>query len=227
MKNQNSNNGPDSQEPAEKTKKHVSLGGDKENRKAVQGELADLNVDCKEEKPAVRKRTKSKQKNEATGLFLLIHQTNLLEFVSGGLVIPWGQMNEPARDSSSLCSDRLVLWSGQVPKNVVAEFFGDRIGNIPIAVELDSAGLTGKNIPAFDEGMERIEVNLPKHGKNIRSIFIGGVIPAGAIVALHFENKTDLGEFVVRQFDNVKTDDALCRVTPELFQGAEVTYLSR
>ena len=90
------------------------------------------------------------------------------------------------------CGDRIVLWMNQVPKNVVAEFFGDRSSNIPVAVELDPAGLTGKNIPALDEGLGAVEANLPKLQKNICSLFIGGFIPTQAILALHFENENVL-----------------------------------
>ncbi|MDB4668502.1 YbjN domain-containing protein [bacterium] len=189
---------------------------------AVQGELGVINEDVKNVKQSAKKKAPVKQKKTVPKLLLLTHQTNLLRMVAGGLITPQVQMNEPVQDPSSLCGDRLVLWVGQIPENIVSEFFGDRAGNIPVAVELDPAGLTGKNIPALDVECGAVEVGLPKLQKNIRSLFIGGVIPAGSVVALHFESELELGEFNVREFEDVKIDGSLTGVSPELFTGDDI-----
>jgi hypothetical protein len=123
-------------------------------------------------------------------------RSNVLEWLSAGLVTPRAAFDKYYEDSLAIRDDLVPIVRPPVGEDLL-DVEGSRAGNFPVMVELEDAAVTWVR----DE-----EVGYVTRG------------PLGAVRALHFRSSDDAGEFAARVFANLAVDRVPHRVSPALFE---------
>jgi hypothetical protein len=124
-------------------------------------------------------------------------RSNVLEWLSAGLVTPKAAFDKYYEDSLAIRDDVVPIVRPPVAADLL-DVEGSRTGNFPVMVEFDDAAVTWVR----DE-----EVGYVTRG------------PLGLVRALHFRSSDDAGEFAARVFANLAVDRVPHRVSPALFEA--------
>jgi hypothetical protein len=122
-------------------------------------------------------------------------RSNVLEWLSAGLVTPKAAFDKYYEDSLAIRDDLVPIVRPPVGEDLL-EVEGSRTGNFPVMVELDDAAVTW---------VRNEEVGYVARG------------PLGVVRALHFRSSDDADEFGARVFANLTVNRVPHRVSPALF----------
>ena len=161
---------------------------------------------------------KPKLNNQA--LFYLTDFDGLLLILSTGLIKPSATDCKAEGVLNILCSSRLLLWSAQVPANVLPGCEEDSLEQ-PVIIELDSSRLKGSSVPFIDKDLKVGKGSITKVKLGTVCLLPAGAIPKMSIKKIYFPSKDIKEEILVRLeiLGNLDLNGIDFDSSSELFKG--------
>jgi hypothetical protein len=151
-------------------------------------------------------------------VLLVTNRYNLLEFLSAGLVLPQPAISKYYVDLLQLAPGRLPLVRGPVHSTIVEQVSSEDPTAFAVALEVDPALLGDSTVPARAATAGRSALSAEE-----ADIWApAGVLPLGAICAIHFRSQEELDEHTAREYENIESSIPL-EVSPGLFEGGSVS----
>lgn len=155
-------------------------------------------------------------REQSGSLWLYTNRSNLLEFLSSGLIKPSVGFEKYYQDLLELRPGYIPLFT-HIPGSDTARFGSDNEGLFPVALEIDPRRLRQANRPSLNFGSEHAVQN--EKNSDSACVAYEGVIPLPAVCAVHFPSERELREHTARLYENVPLDALELTVSPHLFTG--------
>ena len=149
-------------------------------------------------------------------LFLATNRYNLLEFLSGCLVMPAPAIAKYYDDISGRANGHVPLFSAPIPDEVVrAATDPSNPGSFPVLIEFDRRRIADLiSVPTGRKG-KAAAASAPLSTNRV--VVIDGPIPLSAALAVHFRTQREKDEHSARRYNNVFDSVIPLSVSPDLF----------
>ena len=150
----------------------------------------------KEESKLVKAAPSKSKKAKGDSLFYVTDFSGMLSIFSSGLIRPAAADQKIAEGLNSLCLSRLMLWHGDVPRNVAEPSCSDDHGTI--IIELNITSIKGSSVPVLDRGLNSAKGSITKVKKDVLCLFPAGVVPKSCVRSIFLSDLDAIGDFKVR-----------------------------
>ncbi len=140
---------------------------------------------------------------------VLTNRNNLVEFLTYGAIRPPSLMDKYYADLADACPHALLLLREDPSPDLAAQVTRDSSTAFPVLLELTSGTPPG----AVSIGPTDV---LPA------CAIVPGVIPLSRVLTVHFRSATDLMEFQMRDFSDVRDGQVRTEISSERFEGRVV-----
>jgi hypothetical protein len=160
--------------------------------------------------------TDAEPRLERQRVFVLTNRNNVLEYLSGGLIIPAVGFTKYYEDIGRRSPGRVPIFGSRVFYSKALE---ETVNSFPVAIELDVSQLSSEAVPSLGENEASSKTPVGLNGISVWAP--AGVIPVSAITGIHFRSERDRSEFKAREYSNTPQLKVPLNVELALFDEME------
>ena len=150
------------------------------NTEEQQDDLFSNGADLPKEKGKLLEAAPSKSKKvKGDSLFYVTDFSGMLSIFASGLIRPAAADQKIAEGLNGLCLSRLMLWHGDIPRNVAEPSCGGDNGTI--IIELNVSSIKGSGVPVLDRELKSAKGSITRVKKDVLCLFPAGVVPKSCV----------------------------------------------